>query len=125
MHRVAWALLAHHFPKLIATGLAGTDELERSGQAKGFELAFDCLEAAAPVGRDAYCSSEYGFARLKHDSYAAGTSQIELSSLADDLRRCSMNESSGLIFIPKIPIPCKSVLVGILIQVTYRIKRDS
>jgi len=39
--------------QLIRPGFVGTDELDLSGQAEGFELAFDGLEAAPQVGRDA------------------------------------------------------------------------
>jgi hypothetical protein len=69
-------------------------------------------------------SSRYGFARLKLDSDGSRTSQFDLGPLADDLLCCNKNESSCLICIPKMPIPGKSVLVGILIQVAYRIKSD-
>ena len=43
-------LTAH---QLIRSGFVGTDELDLSGQSEGFELAFDGLEAAPQVGRDA------------------------------------------------------------------------
>ena len=49
------ALLRSHSPwhQLIRPCFIGTDELDLSGQAEGFELAFDGLEAAPQVGRDA------------------------------------------------------------------------
>jgi hypothetical protein len=39
--------------QLITPCFVRTDELDLSGQAEGFELAFDGLEAAPQVGRDA------------------------------------------------------------------------
>jgi hypothetical protein len=45
--------IAFTLPPTDTFRFVGTDELDLSCQAEGFELAFDCLEAAPQVGRDA------------------------------------------------------------------------